>query len=98
MGSIFYFIRDDLLYIRDGLDNSAPSMVESGPLSGYKGNNPVTVLEGKGDGVFLNFLSSSQVRTRGFKLWYEILGKIRFVILSSYSIIIIHLYQFSILI
>ena len=70
---MFNLIRYDELYIRDGLNNSFPNM---GPTTGYKGNSPTTVVQSSGEGVFFNFLTSATTRTRGFQLWYEILGKI----------------------
>ena len=63
----------DGLYIRDGLNHSAPNM---GPLTGYKGNNPIEELEGSGEGIFINFITNSNTRTRGFNISYEIIGQI----------------------
>ena len=47
-----------------------------GQLTGYKGNTPVDVLEGTGEGIFVHFFSSGQTRTRGFNITYETFGKI----------------------
>ena len=65
--------RYDGLYIRDGLNHSAPNM---GPLTGYKGNSPTEELEGRGEGIFINFITNYNTRTRGFNISYEIIGEI----------------------
>ena len=70
---IYTQFRYDGLYIRDGLNHSAPNM---GPLTGYKGNNPIEELEGNGDGIFINFITNSNTRTRGFNISYELIGEI----------------------
>ena len=51
----------DGVYIRDGLNNSAPNL---GPVTGYMGNNPAMTLLGSGEGVFVNFLSNANTRKR----------------------------------
>ena len=67
----------DGVYIRDGLNNSAPNL---GPVTGYMGNTPAITLLGSGEGVFVNFLSNANTRTRGFMLSFDVLGKISFKI------------------
>ena len=63
----------DGVYIRDGLNNSAPNL---GPVTGYMGNNPAMTLLGSGEGVFVNFLSNANTRNRGFMLAFDVLGTI----------------------
>ena len=46
-----------------------------GPLTGYKGNNPTDELQGSGEGIFINFVSNPQTRTRGFNISFETIGR-----------------------
>ena len=71
--SIFDFIRYDLLYVRDGLNFTSPTI---GPVTGYKPRDQIATYESSGEGVLINFVSWNNVRTRGFQLWYEKIGKI----------------------
>lgn len=59
--------------VRNGFNNSGSVLAY---LTGYKGNSPVDVLEGSGEGIFVHFSSGGQTRTRGFNITYETFGKI----------------------
>ena len=60
--------------------NSSAPLINNVYKTGYKGNSVIPPMQGGDNGVFVRFIADRNTRTRGFHLWYETLGKIRFFV------------------